>query len=74
MKLSMESGFYLSTPAFAWARETIKSNVKLKLSIHKYPTPPVWLKYHLWMPMLKSNGIYIQALGYNMHFRDIFCV
>ena len=24
---------------FAWARETIKSNVKLKPSINKYPTP-----------------------------------
>ena len=38
---------------------TIKSNVKLKPSIHKYPTPPVWPKYHLWMLILKQNGICI---------------
>ena len=26
-------------PTFAWARETIKSNVKLNPCINKYPTP-----------------------------------
>ena len=32
---------------FPWARETIKSKVKLNTSIKKYPTPPVSPKYHL---------------------------
>ena len=32
--------FYLYS-TFPWARETIKSNVKLNTSIKKYPTPPV---------------------------------
>ena len=33
--------------SFPWARETIKSNVKLNTSIKKYPIPPVLPKYHL---------------------------
>ena len=74
MKLSMKSGFYLSSSTSAWTTETIKSIVKLKSSIHKYPTTPVWYKYHLWMPILKRHGIGIQVLGCNMHFRDIVCV
>ena len=74
MKLSMKNGFYFSTSTFVWARETIKSNVKLKPSIHKYPTSPVWHKYHLWMLILKRNDIFIQVLGCNMHFSDILCI
>ena len=37
--------YFYST--FPWARETIKSNVKLNTSIKKYPTRPVSPKYHL---------------------------
>ena len=37
--------YFYST--FPWARETIKSNVKLNTSIKKYPTPPVSPKYRL---------------------------
>ena len=51
-----------------------QSNVKLKPSIHKYPTPSIWPKYHLWMPILKRTGLCIQVLGCNMHFSDILCV
>ena len=71
MKLYMKSGFYLSISTSAWTRETIKSNVTLNPSLHKYPTPPVGPKYHLQMPILKRNGIWIQVLGCNMHFSDI---
>ena len=39
-----------------------QSNVKLKPSIHKYPTPSIWPKYHLWMPILKRTGLCIQVL------------
>ena len=37
--------YFYST--FPWARETIKSNVKLNTSLNKYPIPPVSPKYHL---------------------------
>ena len=64
--------YFYST--FPWARETIKSNVKLNTSIKKYPTSPVSPKYHLWMPVLERNGVCIHRLCCNLHISDILFV
>ena len=59
---------------FPWARETIKSNVKLNTSIKKYPTPPVspntTCECRYWSEM--AFGIHI--LGCNLHISDILFV
>ena len=47
----------------------IRCKTKTKPSISKYPTTPVWHKYHLWMRALKRNGMSINIYGCNMNLK-----
>ena len=76
IQLSLKLGFYLST-LFSLCLDRRNNQIPFKTKPkHKEVShpPPVWPKCHLWMPILKPNGVCIHILGCNLHLSDVLFV
>ena len=76
IKLPLKLGFYLSTLFYLCLdRRNNQIPFKTKPKHEEVsPPPPVWPKCHLWMPILKPNGVCIHILGCNLHLSDVLFV